>query len=126
MTELQHEVPLRRHPTEAARARQQVAQFCAAMSDDACSTAQLLTSELVTNAINHGTGAISLRLSTLDHQLRVEVADESPRAPTVQRASSEELSGRGLMLLETLATAWGITAEPDEQGKIVWFTLDRL
>lgn len=117
---------LRRHPAEAARARQQVAQFCAAMTSDVRSTAQLLTSELVTNAIEHGTGEISLWLSASDHTMRVEVADESPQGPQLNPASTEELSGRGLVIIESLASAWGVTPAALGRGKVVWFALRTL
>lgn len=113
---------LNRHPAEVARARRYVAQQCADLPSDVRSIAQLLTSEVVTNALEHGAGDIWLRLSTADRALRIEVTDASGSAPLRQQAPPESLRGRGLMILESLATAWGVTpAEP--AGKTVWFTL---
>lgn len=113
---------LNRNPAEVARARRYVAQQCVDMPSDVRSIAQLLTSEVVTNALEHGAGDIWLRLSTADRVLRVEVTDSSGSAPRRQQAPPEGQRGRGLMILESLATAWGVTpAEP--AGKTVWFTL---
>ena len=113
---------LNRNPAEVARARRYVAQHCADMSSDVRSIAQLLTSEVVTNALEHGAGDIWLRLSRADCALRVEVTDASVAPPRRQQAPPESLRGRGLMILESLASTWGVTpAEP--AGKTVWFTL---
>jgi two-component sensor histidine kinase len=116
-------VPLVRHATAVAHARRHVGQQCADMPADLRSIAQLLTSEVVTNAVQHGAGGIWLRLSKGHGILRVEVTDESRAAPLRQQAATESPRGRGLMLLESLASAWGVVPADAVGGKTVWFTL---
>ncbi|WP_236061209.1 ATP-binding protein [Actinacidiphila acididurans] len=91
-------------------------------------TAELLTSELVTNALQHTTGGAVL-VATLSPgpgpRLRVEVQDSVARRPRARVVALPEdhqgTSGRGLFLVETLADAWGVTAW--DSGKVVWFEL---
>ena len=114
---------LDRNPAEVARARRYVAQQCADMPSDLRSIAQLLTSEVVTNAVEHGAGEIWLRLCKKDRALRVEVTDGSGSAPLRQQAGADSLRGRGLMIVESLASAWGVKPAEGASGKTVWFTL---
>lgn len=115
---------LSRDPTSAAQARQQVRSFCADMSPDLQAVAQLLASELVTNALQHGEGTIAMAMSVDPTGLRVEVSDQSPHPPRVRHPPPDWTGGRGLLLVEQLAGAWGITTHPGD-GKGVWFTLPR-
>lgn len=85
-------------------------------------TAELLTSEVVSNALDHAAGARQLIIDVGRDRLRVEVLDTDPRtdlAPHHADPSSER--GRGLFILDTLAAAWGV--EPQADGKTVWFEL---
>ncbi|GAA2006059.1 PAS domain S-box protein [Catenulispora subtropica] len=90
---------------------------------DTRDTIELLTSELLTNAVRHGrgTGAVTLRLLCFHDRLTVEVTDHSSREPRARRAGVGDESGRGLMLVEALAQAWG--TRPTGGGKTVWFTV---
>ena len=84
-------------------------------------TVALLVSELMTNAILHARSDVVL---TLRHDLdgvRVEVFDTSPVPPRLRHFRPEAATGRGVRLLETLASSWGIRRTPE--GKCVWFTL---
>jgi signal transduction histidine kinase len=97
-------------------------------------TAELLATELLTNALQHTAGGAVLTATLTPgpgHRLRVEVRDSlarRPRAPepgAVSRAlatGEHGTSGRGLILVEALADAWGAQARDD--GKVVWFELD--
>ena len=93
------------------------------MSSDLVSIAQLLTSELVTNALAHGAGDIHLCLVDEKGQLRVEVTDESLTSPRERHVGPQDEGGRGLMLLERLSSAWGVRPTRGAPGKTVWFTL---
>jgi anti-sigma regulatory factor (Ser/Thr protein kinase) len=85
-------------------------------------TAVLLTSELVTNAIRHEAGEdITLVISCCGGHLRVDVHDTSPAWPAASDAPADAETGRGLMLVTTLATEWGV--DPTPAGKSVYFTL---
>jgi DNA-binding NarL/FixJ family response regulator len=97
----------------------------AAMRDLMCEgvldTVVLLTSELVTNALLHGSGAPQVVVQALPATLRVDVHDESTTWP--RRRSPDEGGGRGLHLLDSLASDWGVESRPG--GKAVWFTVER-
>ncbi len=85
-------------------------------------TAALLTSELVTNAIRHEPGpAVLLVITCSRGGLRVDVHDSSPSLPVVADAAADVESGRGLLLVATLAAEWGCHQTPG--GKAVYFTL---
>ncbi len=84
--------------------------------------AELITSELVTNAINHGRGAIELRMYALDDRVRISVLDENiDGTPHVARDRGLEAGGRGLSLVEQLSLAWG--HDVHGQSKEVWAEL---
>jgi serine phosphatase RsbU (regulator of sigma subunit)/anti-sigma regulatory factor (Ser/Thr protein kinase) len=86
---------------------------------DEVDDAMLLTSELVTNAIVHAGTEVEVVCEALPGQVRVEVHDrhQARRIPI----PGDQVSGRGLLFPETLATSWGVTyGQGDKQ---VWFTV---
>ncbi|GAA3824846.1 SpoIIE family protein phosphatase/ATP-binding protein [Streptomyces phyllanthi] len=85
--------------------------------DEVAFSAELLLSELVTNAVRHGAGPIRVRLLH-DRNLICEVSDTSNTAPHMRRAASTDEGGRGLFLVAQLAQAWGTRYIPD--GKVIW------
>jgi anti-sigma regulatory factor (Ser/Thr protein kinase) len=99
------------------------------LSADGCSSDDLdlvllLTSELVTNAVRHGAPPIGLRVQHCGASLRVEVRDAGdafgPGWTLAEDLTAE--GGRGLALVEALATSWGCLAQDDLTiGKTVWF-----
>jgi anti-sigma regulatory factor (Ser/Thr protein kinase) len=82
----------------------------------------LLASELVSNAVIHVARPMTLRISRRCNRIRVEVDDESNDAPSVRRPDATEEHGRGLFLVDALATDWGTDIRPE--GKTVWFEVD--
>jgi hypothetical protein len=80
-------------------------------------TTELLVSELVTNAIRHATGPVTLRM-VLEGSLVCEVLDGSAALPRLRHAGRDEECGRGLEVVSQLAHRWG--ARRTSQGKIVW------
>lgn len=93
----------------------------AAVPTDLTDTVLLLTSELVTNAVLHGRSEVEVELSSPDGRLRVAVSDENSRHPLRVEDDTEALDGRGLLLIDGLATSWGVQDKP--LGKSVWFEL---
>jgi anti-sigma regulatory factor (Ser/Thr protein kinase) len=116
-------IPLIAEPTAAAEARRQVqAAICAWDAPVDRSVAILLTSELVTNALQHEVGdSVLLVISCGGGEFCVHVHDTSRTAPTPADAPADAETGRGLLLTTKLSTEWGYywTAA----GKAVYFTL---
>jgi DNA-binding NarL/FixJ family response regulator len=79
----------------------------------------LLVSELVGNAVVHAVSDVELWIRLLADRLRVDVIDRSTVVPHRRSAGADDQTGRGSVLVERLATSWGITGRPD--GKSVWF-----
>lgn len=77
-----------------------------------------MVTELLDNAAEHGTGPVRLTVELTGDGLRVEAADGSPDPPVVQRPDPFADHGRGLLLVDGLATRWGWDDEP--AGKVVW------
>ncbi len=88
------------------------------LDDDDAQTAVLLATELVTNAVRHGRGSISLRLRRACHALYIEVDDDGSALPDRRHAEEDDEGGRGLQLVEALSEAWGV--RPQDHGKSVW------
>ena len=90
---------------------------------DRAEVAELLTSELVTNAIVHGRGAVELSILLEGGRLHVCVEDANESIPIVCRVGTDREHGRGMAIVNTLATSWGVAPRP-AGGKTVWFDLD--
>ena len=85
--------------------------------------AELLTSELVTNALVHTDHDAILTAVVGPRGLRVEVRDFVARRPRLCVPNADDgTHGRGLVLVQSLADAWGVRAHG--VGKVVWFELD--
>ena len=110
-------------PAAAAEARSYVrAAICAWGVPVDPHVAALLTSELVTNAIRHEAGdSVKLFISCSCGHLRVYVHDSSRTWPVPLNAAPDAEAGRGLMLVASLSTDWGVYRTPS--GKAVYFTL---
>ncbi|MFE1289987.1 SpoIIE family protein phosphatase [Streptomyces sp. NPDC058751] len=84
-------------------------------------TAELVVSELVTNAIRYGEPPIRLRLVHDAETLICEVSDSSHTAPHPRRAKTFDEGGRGLLLVAQLTRRWGSRHTPE--GKTIWAEL---
>ncbi|MEV7796014.1 SpoIIE family protein phosphatase [Streptomyces sp. NPDC087512] len=88
---------------------------------EASFTAELVVSELVTNAIRYGSPPIRLRLIHDASTLICEVSDTSHTAPHLRRARTWDEGGRGLLLVAQLTQRWGSRHTPE--GKTIWAEL---
>ena len=109
----------------ASEARRFVAQALReARSDDLAdltATAELIVTELVTNAQLHAQPPIVLRLRAQPNAVRIEVADGSRATPIASSGAGSGMTGRGLSIVRGLARRWG--ADPTPEGKVVWCEL---
>lgn len=102
-----------------------------------CENAELVSSELVTNAVL-ATGVcdpsptyamlaevavLVLRLSVVGSCLRIEVWDRSPELPVRHPPDDDSEHGRGLVLVDALTVRNGVSPAPDGTGKVVWADL---
>ncbi|MFE9169183.1 SpoIIE family protein phosphatase [Streptomyces kebangsaanensis] len=113
-------------PERVAVARQQLREVLHDWAaEDQVDSAVLLLSEMLTNVLVH-TDTDALLLAEVDgekgeRRLRVEVTDAGDDLPHRRRPGELASSGRGLLLIELLADAWGVV--PRGRGKSIWFEL---
>ena len=79
----------------------------------------LLVSELVTNVVRHTDAGAIMRISRAQRHLRCSVIDAGGHLPQLRHPSPTDQSGRGLLLVEAIASSWGSTAT--EGRTEVWF-----
>ena len=115
------------NPLSVRDARQFVAEGVFGVGAELRDIVVLLTSELVTNAIIHGgphepEATVGVAVEVSRHRVRVEVADAGAGRPRLGDSSPDEPGGRGLVLVEALASRWGCDCAA--VGKCVWFEVD--
>ncbi|RNF92636.1 ATP-binding SpoIIE family protein phosphatase [Streptomyces botrytidirepellens] len=113
-------------PERIAGARRQLRDMLHDWADpDQVESAVLLLSEMVTNVLVHTDGDALLVAEVSgrrgSRRLRLDVADGSDELPHRRRPGELASSGRGLMLMEMLADAWGV--DPRGDGKCIWYEL---
>lgn len=112
------------HPASVGKARRYVAHELAALGvPDPDAGAELVVSELVTNAVVHARTDIVLRVVETEDGTRVDVADGSTVVPGLRLARPDASRGHGLTLVEHFARRWGVERTPT--GKIVWFLVQQ-
>jgi anti-sigma regulatory factor (Ser/Thr protein kinase) len=85
--------------------------------------AQLVASELVTNAYQHAPGTASFELQVVGQgdRLRICLADGSSVRPMIRDLDRDRPHGRGMRIVESLASGWG--SDHHGGGKLVWVEL---
>ena len=119
---------LRRDPAQVSRARRLVRETLPDWGlDGYIDHTVLISSELVTNALRHGAGMISIRLYRARCELRVEVHDHGAGRPVRRRAGTADESGRGLAVVDGLISMYngqrGCTDDRTGPGKTVYVVL---
>lgn len=116
-------------PESITNARRAVRTLCVEgrLNDDTVEAAELATSELATNAYKaaHETGdTFELRVRVSGPRVRVQVWDRSDDKPKEGHATLDATGGRGLLIVSTLARAWGVSVEEGARGgKWIWAVL---
>ena len=114
------DMELARSPASARTARDLVSAQVATLGARQREDAVLMVSELVTNALLHGTGAIGLRIDLDADGIRVEVADQG-NVSVAPSPTPGAHGGWGLRIVDELADDWGVL----EGSTKVWFRLAR-
>jgi anti-sigma regulatory factor (Ser/Thr protein kinase) len=127
-------------PTSPLRARRYTRSFldsCRGMTQSTAETAELLVSELVTNAVRFAgnparmlrysgradASLISLSLRHFREYLLIEVYDADNNPPVRSNAGDDAENGRGLMLVDALSKEWSYFCPPDG-GKVIYCSLE--
>lgn len=84
---------------------------------------EVAVSELVTNAVVHARSSVDVTVSLRAHDVRVDVVDWGGGRPELRIPAEDEGSGRGLLIVDSMSTAWGVDEGPG--WKSVWFVVPR-
>ncbi len=118
-----HRIQLTEGLRAPARARawiaEQVGNQPAAIIEDAL----LITSELVTNAVRYGEPEVVLGLTHFRDGIRIEVSDAGSAMPAIASPTRDHTGGRGLVIVASTASEWGISPNFPHPGKTVWVKL---
>ncbi|GAB3681174.1 ATP-binding protein [Angustibacter aerolatus] len=90
---------------------------------EAVDDAALLATELITNAVTHGEGAVTLAVEVDGDDLRVAVTDHGVGRPSPKEPTVDGEHGRGLWLVQAMSRDWGTTRHSSPDGTTVWFEL---
>ena len=122
-TALELTADLPQEPSSVRTARTLVREALGDAGDDVLFALELLVSEVVTNALTHAGSAPRIEAQLTPETIRVAVYDAERALPAHRQPDQDRPGGRGLHLLDRVASRWG--AEPTDDGKVVWFELDR-
>lgn len=108
-----------------AIARNFVVERGSGLPDDVVNDAELLVSELVSNAVLHGSPAITLCVDVDPPSIEVGVRDEGDTLPMTagELPPPSRPRGRGLIIVDRLSKSWGVRPAERPPGKTVWFEL---
>ena len=105
-------------PHAPGRARDFIRGSSAFLTRSSRDSAVLMVSELITNAVLHGRPPIVLTVERVRAGVEVSVADDHPDGPMLRSPARTALTGRGMLVVDALATSWGVRRRPI--GKSVW------
>ncbi|PPK90804.1 histidine kinase-like protein [Kineococcus xinjiangensis] len=105
----------------AARCAELTADLTPEQRTDLRRLVELVATELVANAVEHGRPPLRLAVERLGGDVRVRVEDGEPALPVRRDSPADATSGRGIALVEHLSRRWG--AERGAGGKVVWCDL---
>jgi serine phosphatase RsbU (regulator of sigma subunit) len=106
-------------PDLVPTARRLVSRAVAGRDPRLVDAAELIVTELVTNAVLHGAAPVAVRLADTGEHVRIEVEDRSHRMPVIPQHSIDQMTGRGLSLVAALSSTWGVDPLP-HGGKVIW------
>ena len=113
-------------PESVPAARHYVGEILDQFPGGLCRTAELLVSELATNAVRHAGGrdfVVEVQAFTEEGRVWIGVTDTGDGLPVMRAPSVTAEHGRGMHLVSTLADRWGARRRRDTSAKTVWFEL---
>lgn len=117
-------------PSDVPQARHWVLSRCVegGLEEDARFVVELVTSELVANAYQHGVPPVTVAVERSQaaagrSRLVIGVSDRGAGTPVVKEFDDEALGGRGMALVESLTAEWGVAPSGAGPGKTVWCRL---
>ncbi len=117
-------LPLKDHVSSPTRARCSARELMAPLASFECAAdTGLLVTELVANAVVHGGPPIHLEIVVHRTFIGIEVFDSSEALPVMRGVGGTDTAGRGLRLVDAIASSWGTRTRLD--GKVVWCELLR-
>ena len=110
------------HMGSSSEARTVALDWAEGRGEELCFALELVVSELVSNAVRHGSGRITLTLSDTDTGggVRVGVHDHGRGLPRSRRPDARSPGGRGLLVVGRLSSSWGVERSHADGGKTVW------
>jgi two-component sensor histidine kinase len=111
-------VDLPPQPSSASRARALARERVAGLPTEVVDIVALLVTELVTNAVLHARTELHLEIDVHREVVVLRVFDGSTRAPVIRHYGIDDVTGRGVALVDALASRWGVETTPT--GKCVW------
>lgn len=120
-----HRVTLAESLRAPARARAWIAELATDLPEELVDDAMLVASELVTNAVRYGRPEITVGMARTNRGLRIEVGDQGDALPLMAPMVPEanRTGGRGLLIVASTASDWGISTHNPPPGKTVWVEL---
>jgi anti-sigma regulatory factor (Ser/Thr protein kinase) len=109
-------------PASVPKARHFIASALHGLPEPVQEVVGLMVSELATNAVRHTGSSFTIHVEVAHGTVRVEVTDPGPGEPVKRSPRPTDPNGRGLRIVETLATEWGVLPV-SPRGKTVWFSV---
>jgi anti-sigma regulatory factor (Ser/Thr protein kinase) len=109
--------------TSVSQARRYVTTTLADVPAELVDSVALMVSELATNACKHANTDFVVTIEQVGRQIRIEVTDGGSGEPRPRTPAHDELSGRGLRIVEALSDDWGVIPA-EGAGKTVWFSVN--
>ncbi|MGH9057859.1 MAG: ATP-binding protein [Acidimicrobiales bacterium] len=112
-------------PRSVTQARRFITAALAGTPPDTRDAAEMMVSELATNAVLHTESEFTVLVVHSGDRVRVEVSDGGTGWPAMRPLDPASMSGRGLHTVELLSEQWGVEPATGAPGKTVWFSLTR-
>ena len=114
---------IRNTPAAPAAARRYIGEAMSDSPRDVIDIVSLLVSELATNCVRYASSDFTVSIEQTATAVRVDVVDDDDGSVRLRRPGPNDVSGRGLRIVELLSDAWGVSDVVDHSGKCVWFTV---